>query len=119
MERPAYGRYWRNVQASAAARGYEVTVSMDEAFAILERQGFACALTGETIKIADSVKGHLGGETTASLDRIDSSKGYVPGNLQWLHKDVNRLKSTLGQDRFIQICMIVAQRHGTHEQAKT
>ena len=29
---------------------------------------------------------------TASLDRIDSTKGYVRGNIQWVHKDINWFK---------------------------
>ncbi len=34
-------------------------------------------------------------KTTASLDRIDSSKGYILGNVQWVHKEINRLKGSL------------------------
>lgn len=31
--------------------------------------------------------------STASLDRIDSSLGYERGNVRWIHKTVNRMKS--------------------------
>jgi hypothetical protein len=54
-----------------------------------------CALSGLPI----SVKDH-----TASLDRIDSSKGYVEGNVQWLHKDINMMKRHYNQDYFIHLC---------------
>jgi len=43
-------------------------------------------------------------DKTASLDRIDSSKGYVEGNLQWLHKDVNMMKRHYSEDYFINLC---------------
>jgi hypothetical protein len=46
-------------------------------------------------------------DNTASLDRIDSSLGYVRGNVQWLHKDVNWMKNTLDQDRFIELCKAI------------
>lgn len=49
---------------------------------------------------------------TASLDRIDSSKGYVEGNVQWVHKDVNMMKGIFDQDYFIQMCGRITQNHG-------
>lgn len=47
---------------------------------------------------------------TASLDRIDSSKGYIKGNVQWVHKNVNIMKRSLGQDEFIDICRAIADK---------
>jgi len=47
---------------------------------------------------------------TASLDRIDSSKGYTPDNTQWLHKRVNKSKMEFDQKDFITMCRAVAAR---------
>lgn len=41
---------------------------------------------------------------TASLDRIDSSKGYIEGNVQWVHKDVNFMKYNLTELDFLRVC---------------
>ncbi len=49
---------------------------------------------------------------TASLDRIDSTKGYDRGNVQWIHKAVNQVKMALPEDAFIQICCDVARHRG-------
>lgn len=38
------------------------------------------------------------------LDRIDSSKGYIEGNVQWVHKDVNMMKQNYSQKYFIEMC---------------
>jgi len=46
----------------------------------------------------------LRGKTTASVDRIDSSKGYVTGNIQIVHKTVNYMKHTLTQADFLFFC---------------
>jgi hypothetical protein len=44
---------------------------------------------------------------TASLDRIDSSKGYFKGNVQWIHKDLNVMKMDLTEEKFIDYCKLV------------
>ena len=46
--------------------------------------------------------------TTASLDRIDSSKGYVIGNVQWVHKDINIMKNKFDNQYFIDMCKKIA-----------
>ena len=45
---------------------------------------------------------------TASLDRIDSSKGYIEGNIQWVHKDINRMKGDSSDNDFIKLCKIIS-----------
>jgi hypothetical protein len=62
-----------------------------------------CALTGWEIS--------MGYETqTASLDRIDSSKPYEPGNIQWVHPMVNMSKNKYTQKDFIDMCKAVASQ---------
>ena len=46
---------------------------------------------------------------TASLDRIDSTKGYIDGNIQWVHKRINTMKMDMSQKDFIDFCKQVAQ----------
>lgn len=48
---------------------------------------------------------------TASLDRIDSSRGYEIDNIQWVHKDVNKMKMGLSQNEFIDICKIISKNN--------
>jgi hypothetical protein len=47
---------------------------------------------------------------TASLDRIDSSEGYVVGNIQLVHKDVNFMKQQFSQEYFIETCKLIANK---------
>lgn len=46
---------------------------------------------------------------TASLDRIDSKEGYIEGNVQWVHKDINRMKNIYEQDYFVKLCKYVSE----------
>lgn len=45
-----------------------------------------------------------------SIDRIDSSEGYLKGNVQLLHKDVNMAKQQYSQDYFVEMCKAVADK---------
>jgi len=44
---------------------------------------------------------------TASVDRIDSSVGYIEGNVQWTHKDVNMMKRHYSETYFKKLCQLV------------
>ena len=74
------------------------------------QQNSRCALSGLPIAIANTIKGDMNqGETTASLDRINSSGGYTKTNVQWVHKNINRMKLDLDQTEFIGLCQKVAE----------
>lgn len=71
---------------------------------LIEEQNFKCKLTGLPISFTDK---------TASLDRIDSTKPYKKGNIQWVHKDANIMKNGYNLDYFIKMCKLIAQ-HNKH-----
>lgn len=83
-----------------------VTITIEEAWNLFLQQGRKCALSGIPIFI-ETTEG-----TTASLDRIDSSRGYELGNVQWTHKHINFMKYTHEQNYFIEMCKKVAQHNG-------
>jgi hypothetical protein len=51
-------------------------------------------------------------EGTASLDRIDSSKGYSKDNVQWVHKRLNAVKQNLTPEEFLFWCIKVVEQAG-------
>lgn len=68
----------------------------------ISQQGL-CALTGIQIHLSRALKGsnpHWG-FITASLDRIDNTKGYTEENVWWVHKEVNRLKNNYSVDELL------------------
>jgi hypothetical protein len=102
------GERWANQVKGATRRGLPVTITVQEAYAVYERQGGRCALTGvplQMVRLYDKNK-HL---HTASLDRIDSSKGYTTDNIQWVHKDINYIKQSLTEEKFIHWCRRLVQ----------
>lgn len=75
-------------------------------------QNKKCALTGRKIVFVPRGKSinKTRTETTASLDRIDSNKGYVVGNVQWVYKKINMMKQGYSQDEFILLCKEVVKK---------
>jgi len=73
---------------------------------IFDNQEGICALTGLNM-LLDEHQGEA--ELHFSLDRIDSSKHYEPGNLQFVCKFANRWKSASNNDDFIQLIQLVRQ----------
>ena len=83
---------------SAELREIEWAVTFEFLADLLINQEMKCALTGWDISAMEVQK------NTASLDRIDSTKGYVEGNVQWVHKMVNMCKQHYCQEDFIDMC---------------
>jgi len=47
----------------------------------------------------------------ASLDRIDSDKGYTEGNVVWVYKPINLMKNTFSSEEFINICKLIVEHN--------
>lgn len=101
------GYYFAETKMNAQQRNLEFTITIEDMWNTYLKQDKKCALTGLPIFFKDSQR-RATIEQTASIDRIDSDKGYTPDNIQVVHKDVNRMKNWYSQDRFIEICKLVA-----------
>jgi hypothetical protein len=93
-------------QRGAEARGIKWDIEVEDVWGLYEKQDRVCKLSGLPIGWADIGRNH-----TASIDRIDSNKGYVLSNIQLVHKDVNVMKNKYTQNYFISTCHLVAKRN--------
>jgi hypothetical protein len=89
----------------ARNRGLSWEIDINHAAAIMDNQGGVCALSGVPLVFRGEFSA-----ITASLDRIDSSVGYVAGNVQWVHKAINMMKGTLSSEAFVSWCSAVADK---------
>jgi len=99
------------IKTTAKARGLECNVSIEYLNDLLIKQNFKCSLSGLPIYLSTTCNAILN-KSTGSLDRIDNSKGYIEGNVQWVHKDINTMKMNLKQENFIEYCQLIS-RHAT------
>lgn len=103
------GKYWRNIIASAKRRNLDFSIDLEYVWGLYESQNKRCAISG--LPISFKYEGNRKIKRTASIDRIDSYEGYVKGNVQWLHQDINYMKRKLKDSDFIELCKSVAQHN--------
>jgi hypothetical protein len=101
------GYYWCGIKHSAKVRNISFDITIAEAWELFVKQDGVCALSGIPIYLPKNCKEHESGVGTASLDRIDSSKGYNINNVQWVHKKLNMMKREMSNSDFIIWCKLV------------
>lgn len=100
------GRLLNQIKQCAKKRNIEYNLSDDFLWKLFIRQNKRCAYTGMDLILNSS---HYS-KNTASLDRIDSSKGYTNKNVIWVHKDVNIIKNRFDIEYLIGLCEKIYER---------
>lgn len=91
--------------SSAKTRGHEITITPEYLNELWIKQGRRCALSGLPLIMPPSKVASIpliDRPRLASIDRIDSSKGYVLGNVQWICKVYNLMKRDLDEPLFFE-----------------
>lgn len=113
MDNRSYGEmtsnYFSSIKCGAAVRKLEWGIDGNYLWELFLKQERKCAISGVDLVMCDTC---LTKKTqTASVDRIDSSIGYTKQNVQWIHKDLNKMKWDLKQEDFIRWCKIVTENN--------
>lgn len=95
------------------AKDKEFHIDLKYIWALFLKQNRKCAISGVELSFdyqgdRTSWKTKATNKITASLDRIDSSKGYIKDNVQWVHKRINIMKNDLRDEEFVRWCKIIA-----------
>jgi hypothetical protein len=70
--------------------------------------GIVLSLTsGMELKFGRTNKDRIG--KSVSIDRIDSTKGYIPNNIQWVDKRINIMKNKMDEQEFLSICKKIVE----------
>lgn len=82
-------------------------------WSLYEKQKRKCALTGWDILFTKEK-----GKNTASVDRIDSKKGYSIDNIQIIHKNINAMKLHFPDEYFYRACEAITRNRTDLKQVK-
>lgn len=112
------GRHWKSIQKHATDRNHEFDLTIEYAWGLFLTQDRRCALTGIPLSMHISEEKHRSiklASWTASLDRIDNNNGYVIGNVQWVHNDINMMKRHYSSGQFYELCLAVVEHYKTNK----
>jgi hypothetical protein len=95
-------------------RGIFFGISKDDVLGTFLNQEGRCALSGIDLdfKVDGSMENGLHGLRAPSIDRIDSSKDYLPDNIQITSAVINRMKANSPNEAFIELCRLIAVHRG-------
>ena len=101
--------YWSSVICGATSRNIYFDVTIEYAWELFLKQNRKCALSGLEIQFSRNRKKTRDSYEVqpASLDRKNSSVGYINDNIQWVHKTINICKNDLSSSEFVNICRLV------------
>jgi hypothetical protein len=77
------GTIWWYIVNSAKSRNIPIKINSQYLWELFLKQQGCCSVTGVPLLLYPRK------EVTASLDRIDNNLGYIPNNVQWVHKIIN------------------------------
>lgn len=105
-----YGIFISNIRQNAKSRNLKFNLTCNYLWNLFVKQNKKCAISNLDLFFAKKAK-HTPEECNASIDRINPAKGYIKGNVQWVHKQINIMKSTMSMIEFIKICELVYKQN--------
>lgn len=100
------GRQWHCINREADRRKLNISVTIEDIWEVFLAQERKCRFTGILLTMWGKKDGKQIGN--ACLDRIDSTKGFVKDNIQWIDKRLQLVKRNLTDAAFIEMCEDVA-----------
>lgn len=115
------GTHYLSLKFGAKRRNLEFNVTPEFLWTLYLKQNKKCALTGIDIILVNTIKDNNvdWNVVTASLDRIDSDKGYTENNIQWVHKRVNFLKNNFTEDELLYWARKLVEKHDNPEPSQS
>lgn len=124
--------FYNYFKHTAKRRSIPFAVSIEYLWSLAAQQNMRCALSGLEIVFPAVTDGNgnwmadlqqrdsigSGRICVASLDRKNSSLGYVEGNVQWVSQWANIVKNGLNNSEFVHLCHLVASQHADPEPSR-
>ena len=94
-------RMLKNYRSWASDRGIDFDIDLDDMKEVYDMQDHKCAITGLSLYFRPT--------KVASLDRINNAGGYTRDNIQWVHKDINKMRNSYSMEYFVKMCKAVVE----------
>lgn len=97
--------HYRNI----LTRTKSVDVTIEDLKERWELQNGVCEFSGVQLTLSSYSKINKNPIYTASLDRIDSGKGYIKGNIRWVSRSINYMKNDMSDDMVWELCNLIKE----------
>lgn len=101
-------RSFSQLKSGRLKQGKEWTIEVEDMFVLYNMQEGRCALSGEMMTYQST--GDNSNDSNISLDRIDTTIGYVSSNVQYVCKRINLMRHKTSVKEFITWCERVANK---------
>jgi hypothetical protein len=101
-----FATHWNGIRKNALSRDLKFDINVKYAWKLFLKQNRKCKLTGVPIQFSTKCWSK---DATASLDRINSTKGYTKDNVQWVHKEINMMKQQYKTEKFFDWCKKIVE----------
>ncbi len=96
--------YFSKIKTRAKEKELSFTITIQQIWDLFIQQDKKCYITGEALTLYPGSRKTAKNYQSASLDRIDSSKGYEMENVAWVHKRINAMKLDMSLNEFVAWC---------------
>jgi hypothetical protein len=107
-----FRKFFSLIKKRAKDRNFEFNLTLESLKELWDKQNGKCVYSGLDMDIPENSKWETIGDNKnpiqASVDRIDSSKGYTTDNIQFICMIANLAKSNFDEESFLQYCRAVA-----------
>ena len=101
--------HYRTIVSRCRSKGIELDITIDDLKRQWELQNGICQFTGINLVLSSYSKINKDPIYNASLDRIDSSKGYIKGNIRWVSRAINWMKNSMNDDQVWVLCHLISE----------
>ncbi len=88
---------------------FECKITLQDLKDVWDSQKGICPYTGLVLELPTTLKPFKNKLAKASLDRIDSLKGYTKDNVQFMSPYINFMKSNLSQSEFVRLLQLIKE----------
>jgi hypothetical protein len=88
-------------------RNKEVNLTLDDLKNEWDNQNGKCYFTGIDLILSSYTNINKNPIYSASVDRIDNSKGYVKGNIRWVSRSINWMKNDMSDNMVYELLEII------------
>jgi len=89
----------------------EINITIKDLELQWNNQNGICPYSGIELKLATHTNTNINPIYRASIDRIDSSKGYVINNIQFVSTSINYMKNKLTHNETIDLCKLISKNY--------